>query len=121
MFKGKATTVKGDEAVVEIRMVGSLSHDKVDENGNMRFSAFRDVPVLRQGGDYVLFTTRESSIGLSVTVGLGQGAFRVLPVDGTDDQFTAVNEFNNAGLGLNGAGPVEYNMLGAQIRALLGQ
>lgn len=121
MFKGEATEVKGDEAVVEIRMVGSLSHDKVDENGNMRFSAFRDVPVLRQGGDYVLFTTRESSIGLSVTVGLGQGAFRVLPVDGTDDQFTAVNEFNNAGLGLNGAGPVEYNMLGAQIRALLGQ
>ena len=121
MFKGEATAVKGDEAVVEIRMVGSLVHEKVDENGNLKFSPFREVPVLKQGGEYVLFTTPESSIGLSVTVGLGQGAFRVFPVDGTDDQFMAVNEFNNAGLGLNGDGPVEYDKLGAQIRALLGQ
>ena len=61
------------------------------------------------------------AIGLSVTVGLGQGAFSVYPVDGADGEFMAVNEFNNAGLGLNGDGPVEYDKLGAQIRALLGQ
>jgi hypothetical protein len=45
----------------------------------------------------------------------------VYTVDGADDAFMAVNEFNNAGLGLNGEGPVEYDKLGAQIRALLGQ
>lgn len=121
LFKGEATEVKGDEAVIEIRMIGSLVHEKADENGNLRFSPFREVPQLAVGNDYVLFTTAESSIGLSVTVGLGQGAFRVFPVDGSDDQFMAVNEFNNAGLGLNGDGPVEYDKLGAQIRALLGQ
>ena len=121
MFKGQPTEVKGDEAVVEIRMIGSLEIDKVDENGNIQFSPFREVPRLAMGSDYVLFTTPESAIGLSVTVGLGQGAFSVTPVDGTDDEFMAVNEFNNAGLGLNGEGPVEYDKLGAQIRALLGQ
>lgn len=121
MFKGTPTEVKGNEAVVEIRMVGSLEIDKADENGNIHFSPFREVPRLSMGSDYVLFTTPASSIGLSVTVGLGQGAFSVYAVDGADDEFMAVNAFNNAGLGLNGDGPVEYNKLGAQIRALLGQ
>jgi hypothetical protein len=121
MFKGEATEVKGDEAVVVIRMIGSLEIDKANEDGNIRFSPFREVPRLSMGSDYVLFTTPESAIGLSVTVGLGQGAFSVYTVDGADDAFMAVNEFNNAGLGLNGEGPVEYDKLGAQIRALLGQ
>lgn len=121
MFKGTPTEVKGDEAVVEIRMVGSLEIDKADDNGNIHFSPFREVPRLSMGSDYVLFTTPASSIGLSVTVGLGQGAFSVYAVDGTDDQFMVVNAFNNAGLGLNGDGPVDYDKLGAQIRALLGQ
>jgi len=121
LFKGEATQVKGDKAVMEIRMIGSLVHNKTDENGNLKFSAFRDVPRLAEGSDYLLFTTPESSIGLTVTVGLGQGAFKVSPVDGMDDEFQAVNEFNNAGLGLNGAGPVGYVELRAQINALLGQ
>ena len=49
MFKGEATTVKGDQAVVEIRMVGSLEIDKADDNGNIRFSPFREVPRLSTG------------------------------------------------------------------------
>lgn len=121
LFKGEATQVKGDKAVMEIRMIGSLVHSKADENGNMNFSPFRDVPRLDEGGDYLLFTTPESAAGLSVTVGLGQGAFKVSPVDGADGEYLAVNEFNNAGLGLNGAGPVGYVELSAQINALLGQ
>jgi len=121
LFKGVATEVKGDEALMEIRMVGSLVHSKPDASGVVKLSGFRDVPKLKMGSDYVLFTTAESSIGLSVTVGLGQGAFSVYTVDGARDQFMAVNEFNNAGLGLNGAGPVEYDKLSAQIHALLGQ
>lgn len=121
MFKGNATEVKGDRAVVEIRMIGSLEIDKADESGKIHFSPFSAVPRLSEGSNYVLFTTPESAIGLSMTVGLGQGAFRVFPVDGVDGAFTAVNEFNNAGLGINGEGPVDYDKLGAQIRALLGQ
>jgi hypothetical protein len=121
LFKGEATQVKGDKAVMEIRMIGSLVHSKADENGNLKFSPFRDVPRLAEGSDYLLFTTPESSIGLSMTVGLGQGAFKVSPVDGADGEYQVVNEFNNAGLGLNGAGPVGYVELSAQINALLGQ
>jgi len=121
LFKGEATQVKGDKAVMEIRMIGSLVHSKADENGNMKFSPFRDVPRLDEGGDYLLFTTPESAAGLSVTVGLGQGAFKVSPVDGADGEYLVVNEFNNAGLGLNGAGPVGYVELSTQIHALLGQ
>ena len=121
IFKGEATQVKGDKAVMEIRMIGSLVHSKADENGNLKFSPFRDVPRLAEGSDYLLFTTPESSIGLSMTVGLGQGAFKVSPVDGADGEYQVVNEFNNAGLGLNGAGPVGYVELSAQINALLGQ
>lgn len=121
LIKGEATQVKGDKAVMEIRMIGSLVHSKADENGNLKFSPFRDVPRLAEGSDYLLFTTAESSIGLSMTVGLGQGAFKVSPVDGARGEYQAVNEFNNAGLGLNGAGPVGYVELSAQIHALLGQ
>lgn len=121
LFKGEATQVKGDKAVMEIRMIGSLVHSKTDENGNLKFSPFRDVPRLNKGSDYLLFTTQESSIGLTMTVGLGQGAFKVSPVDGARGEYQAVNEFNNAGLGLNGAGPVGYVELSAQIHALLGQ
>ena len=121
LFKGEATQVKGDNAVMEIRMIGSLVHSKPDENGNLKFSPFRDVPRLNEGGDYLLFTTPESAIGLSMTVGLGQGAFKVSPVDGADGEFLAVNEFNNAGLGLNGAGPIGYVELSTQLHALLGQ
>jgi hypothetical protein len=65
-----------------------------------------------------LFATPPSSIGLSTTVGLGQGAFKVFAANGG---MAAVNEFNNAGLGLNGDGPIAYSVLSAKINALLGQ
>ena len=121
LIKGDATEISGGQSVVEIRMVGSLVPPKADENGNLKLSIFRDVPKLDMGGEYVLFTTAESAVGLSVTVGLGQGAFKVSPVDGVDGQYLVVNEFNNAGLGLNGDGPVNYEVLNAHVRALLVQ
>jgi hypothetical protein len=99
-------------------MVGSLKKETAEPNGRVRFSLLRDVPRFDEGSDYLLFATRESSIGLSTTVGLGQGAFKVFPVDGVDQ---VVNEFNNAGLDLNGAGPVEYSKLRARLNALLGR
>jgi len=121
LFKGTPTQVKGDQAVMEIRMVGSLIPPKADENGIQRMSMFRDVPRLQQGAEYLMFTTAESAAGLSVSVGLGQGAFKVAPVDGADGEFTAVNEFDNAGLGLSATGPVSYTVISDEIRSLLGQ
>jgi len=118
LYKGEASQVKGDQAIIEVRMVGSLKNQTAAPNGLVRFSLFRDVPRFEKGSEYVLFTTPESAIGLSTTVGLGQGAFEVFPVDGEEQ---VVNEFNNAGLDLNGAGPVAYEMLRDRIRALLGR
>jgi hypothetical protein len=117
LFKGEADVVKGDDAMIEIRMIGTIKAAK-PEGEYARLNAFRDVPNLSKGSDYLLFMTPQSAIGLSVSVGLGQGAFRVFPIDKQD---YAVNEFNNGGLGLDSAGPVAYTDLSARITALLGQ
>ncbi len=118
LYKGEPTLVKGDDAMIEIRMVGTLKPERADENGRIKFSVFRDIPTFKEGGDYLLFTSSESAIGLCTTIGLGQGAFKVFQGDG---EMQAVNEFNNAGLGLNGPGPVRYATLSAKINELLGQ
>ena len=102
---------------MEITMVGGLKSDARSVDGKQHFSPFRDIPRLQKGGDYLLFASPESAIGLSTTVGLGQGAFKVAPLEG---ELHAVNEFNNAGLGLNGPGPVRYVDLSARINELLG-
>jgi hypothetical protein len=118
LIKGEPTHLKGDNAIVEIQVIGSLKPSMADGNGVIRLDAFRDVPRFKIGGDYLLFATSPSSIGLSTTVGLGQGAFKVFAANGG---MAAVNEFNNAGLGLNGDGPIAYSVLSAKINALLGQ
>lgn len=126
-FKGEYAVVKDDAALVEIRMVGSK--DDRTANGERHFSVFRDVPRLAMGGDYVLFTTRPSAVGLSTTVGLGQGAFSIT---GGGKEEAAVNSFGNAGLGrglaptsaasrIPAGGPVPYPQLAAAIRAVLSE
>jgi len=126
-FKGEYAVVKDDAALVEIQMIGAK--DDRTANGQRHFSVFRDVPRLAMGGDYVLFTTRPSAVGLSTTVGLGQGAFSIM---GAGKEEAAVNGFGNAGLrrGLapSGAasripsgGPVPYPQLAAAIRAVLSE
>jgi len=117
MVKGQPTLIKGEKAEITLRMVGSIK-SAVPTGDAVKLDAFRDVPKLEMGSDYLLFTTAESAAGLSVTVGLGQGAFRIVEMDRQD---YAVNAFNNVGLGLDGSGPVPYSELSAKIRALLGQ
>ncbi len=121
LFKGEATETRGDQSMIEIRIIGNIATEKPVQSGVVNFDKLRDVPRFDIGGDYVLFSTPESSAGLSVTVGLGQGAFKVTPIDGADGEYQAVNEYNNVGLDLNGPGPVHYDTLSANIRALLGQ
>lgn len=116
MVKGQPTLVKGEKSEIVLRMVGSLK-STVSTGDAVKLDAFRDVPKLEMGSDYLLFTTPESAAGLSVTVGLGQGAFRIVEMERQD---FAVNEFNNVGLGLDASGPVPYSELSAKIRALLG-
>ncbi len=115
MFKGEPTVVKGDEAFMTITMIGS---PKGVQNGQdfVRFNVLRDMPKLEQGAEYLLFTTPESSIGLSVTVGVGQGLF-----DLVGD--TAMNQAHNARL-LEGTsmagpavGPINYRELADYIRS----
>ena len=116
-LKGDADVVKGDEAYVEIRMVGSIKDEK-PQGDVVRFDMFRDVPRLTMGHDYLLFTTKPSAIGLSTAVGLGQGAFAVYSQNKKD---WAVNEFDNAGLGMGGSGAVAYADLVAAIKAEMGE
>jgi hypothetical protein len=126
-FKGEYAVTKGDTSFVEIRMVGAKS-DSTTPEGQRHFSAFREVPRLEMNGEYVLFTTRPSSVGLSTTVGLGQGAFRIVDTGKNEE---AVNGFNNIGLkrglapsavpSLPESGPISYPQLAAAIRNVLGK
>ncbi len=116
MLKGSADSESGGAKFVDVRMVGSIKAP-LQVNGRVRSSVFRDVPRLNMGSDYLLFMTPRSEIGLSVTVGLGQGAFDIVR---TDKEDMAVNEYNNVGLGL-GAGPITYKRLKAAVAAEAGK
>ena len=116
MFKGEPTVVKGDEAFMTITMIGSPK-DEIDSGAEFaRLSVFRNMPKLEQGTEYLLFTTPESAIGLSVTVGVGQGLFDI--VGGM-----AMNQSRNArlleGTSMGGpaVGPIDYRELADYIRS----
>src|SRR5690606_18071980 len=113
-FKGQFPAA-GDKTVVTVTMLGSLKESDVVVDGKRRFSALPDLPELRLGGEYVLFTTQPSRVGLSTTVGLGQGAFKIFLSEDGDE--LAANELDNAGL-FNG--PVTYTTLAHAIRGVLG-
>lgn len=134
-FKGAFETVKGVR-IAELRMLGKP--DPV-RRGNLRLSpVLRDVPRLEVGETYLLMTTRPGAIGLSTTVGLGQGAFRI---SGKGEGEQALNAYRNANLDaaedaarpsaaaprslaararVPAAGPALYADLAARIRALTG-
>jgi hypothetical protein len=125
-FKGKFEEVKEGVSVVEIRMVASEKASRVS-GGVRHFSVFRDVPQLTTGQEYVLFMTANSRVGLSTTVGLGQGCFGI---QHQGKEQVAVNGFANAGLfhGMRSAGlargpargPIPYAEFAREIRAVVG-
>lgn len=122
-FKGDVVAEKdGEAAVVELKVVGDVKQ-RPAVNGMQRLTPLADIPRLVMGEEYVLFTTRPSVVGLSVPVGLGQGAFKI--VDGGKEEL-AVNAFANQGLNrgarrvrLSAEGPVAYRELAAAIRSAL--
>ncbi|KAA9132698.1 hypothetical protein F3N42_05650 [Marinihelvus fidelis] len=111
--------IKGDfgqgkaAEVIEVRMFGRLKAETT-RTGNQRLGGLDMNPDLRVGREYVLFTTKPGSGGLSTTVGLGQGLFEMVLSAGGNEQ--AVNGFNNQGLF---DGPVDYADLIASVRSLV--
>ena len=97
--------------VVTLTMLGNLKSEV--SSGNMqRLSALDMNPDLQVGGDYVLFTTAPSAVGLSTTVGLNQGLFHIFN-DANGRELTA-NGLGNQGIF---GGPVSYADFKAAINA----
>lgn len=108
------------QETIEVRLLGRL---KQTTKGPLRRGPiFRDLPQFTVGSDYLFILTRPSAIGLSTTVGLGQGLFQLRGRHGAE---LAVNEANNLGLfsGISNApqasGPVPYAELAKQIQSLV--
>lgn len=114
-FKGDYSDTKG---VAEITMLGTIKQQE-SSGSTLRFSRLPELPVLIRGGEYVVFTTAASPIGLSTTVGLGQGSFKIY--FSADRQEMAVNEIDNVGLSETINGPVPYATLADAIRQQVGQ
>jgi hypothetical protein len=91
-FRGEFVTMKGVR-IAELRTLGKLAPV---QRGVMRSAVtLPHMPELVVGQTYLVMTTRPSAIGLSTTVGLGQGCFRVEQV-GKEE--VVANEVNNQGL-----------------------
>lgn len=124
-FKGTYDNVKGVQ-IAEIKMVGKLKPS--DASPVRSLSPFADLPRLEVGKEYLLLTTPRSSIGLSTTVGLGQGRFTL---QGKPGQEVAVNDNHNFGLfkdmppspttSFPPEGPVPYQDLAGLIRDIVGE
>ena len=124
-FKGSYAQVKGMQ-IAEIKMVGKLKPSSASSSVRS-FSPFEDLPRLEVGKEYLLLTTPSSSIGLSTTVGLGQGRFSL---QGKPGQEVAVNDNHNFGLfkgmppspttSFPPEGPVPYQDLAGLIQELVG-
>jgi hypothetical protein len=128
-FKGEFEAKENASPEVEITMLGTLKAT-VRSGGQTRLSSsLPEVPKLRVGESYVLFTTAPGASGLRAPVGLGQGSFRIY--SGANKTELAVNEINNLGL-FDGArsaqravqgseGPVTYTRLAGAILSEINQ
>jgi hypothetical protein len=132
LFRGEVEEMKGLR-IAEFRTIGKLPSVR---RGNLQLiSPLPRMPQMTVGRTYLFLTTRPSAVGLSATVGLGQGCFYIYR-DGQGE--VAVNEANNSGLfrdmdmtavraraaraeSISYAGPLPYDELARQIRAVLGQ
>lgn len=116
-FKGEFTIEKDDVRLAKITMITDAKSDP-SASGISRMGMFRDVPRLAVGHDYLLFTSAESGIGLSTTIGLSQGCFDIV---GT----MALNRVGNLGLFQGAAttgpekGAIPYAELSSRIRTIL--
>jgi hypothetical protein len=135
VLRGDVETVKGVR-LAEVRMIGKITPAR---RGSLRaVNPLPDMPTMVVGDDYLVMTTRPGASGLSTTVGLGQGCFRISALGKNE---VAVNMVNNSGLFrgmtpppsmqpnalLRGAqpaepsGPIAYGELAGMIQSLARQ
>lgn len=119
-FKGEFPELEG-KRIARITMLGKFR--PVERDGQVRFHPLQGLPTLAVGERYLIFQSRPGALGLSSTIGLGQGKFSIT---GKGDEARAVNEFGNAGLftgmdapGAPRQGPVPYSLLAGRVRAQL--
>jgi hypothetical protein len=127
-FKGSYPAPGKSGTIIEVQMVGTSSSKAPSARGGpVRRLMLPDMPRLDVGEEYVLFTTTPSRVGLSTTVGLGQGCFKVFRRQ--REQPLALNAVANDGLfrGMSTSaqpparGAVPYSELSRQIRSVLAQ
>lgn len=128
-FKGEFEAKENASPEIEITMLGTLKATTHSGSQMRLTSALPEVPKLRVGESYVLFTTAPSASGLRSPVGLAQGSFRIYA--GANKTEFAVNELNNLGLfdaagpaqraGQGSEGPVTYTRLATAILAQVGR
>lgn len=128
-FKGEFEAKENASPEVEITMLGTFKASAPGGSQARLSSSLPEVPKLRVGESYVLFTTAPGNSGLRSPVGLGQGSFRIYA--GANKTELAVNELNNLGLfdgagpsqraGQGSEGPVSYTRLASAILAELNQ
>lgn len=129
-FKGKFDAKENAAPEVEITMLGTFKATVGSGSQTHLFASLPEIPQLRVGEDYVLFTTAPGKSGLRSPVGLGQGSFRIY--SGASKTELAVNELNNLGLFDAGGvaarraeaaaeGPLTYTRLAVAILAELGK
>ena len=127
-FKGEFEAKENASPEIEITMLGTLKASLRSGNQQRLTSSLPEVPKLRVGESYVLFTTAPGASGLRSPVGLGQGSFRIYA--GENKTEFAVNELNNLGLfngsptaraGQGSEGPVTYTRLATAIQTQLGR
>ncbi len=116
-FKGEFATFK-DVTYADVEMFGGIKA-KSTGSGVRHFSAFRDMPVLERGREYLLFLTAESSIALSSPVGLAQGLFEI---DTSIPSEPTANRMSNAGLAADiEKGPIPYSQLAERVRRIIAE
>ena len=106
-YKGHFSSEKG---FIEMTVLNKAQQSAGNESGFIHASILPDPPKFRLGQEYLIFATTPSRIGLSTTVGLGQGCFHISRQSGVE---TAVNEFSNFGLFRGMAGERSASLKGA--------
>ncbi|MEM6818548.1 MAG: hypothetical protein AAF578_07125 [Pseudomonadota bacterium] len=115
-FKGDFSEIKG-EFYTEVTTLGTLKN--IAEGHH----PITDFPMLQVGEEYLLMVAPVGPIGLTATMGLGQGCFTIT---GDESDKVALNGAGNVGLfagmqvGVADGGPISWGTLSSMITDIVG-